>query len=314
MTRLSKLTFLLMLLVSVSISAEEIKPYPLKKIASNTYVIHGPLEYPNKKNQGFMNNPGFVVTKTGVVVIDPGSSVQVGRMVLKHIKNVTTKPVTHVLNTHIHGDHWLGNHAFADAFPKAIIMAHPDMIKRAKAGAAKQWVSMMSQLTDGASNGTRAVIPRKVIDDKQVIKTGGIQFRIYAPKEAHSFTDIMIEVVEESVVFLGDNVLYKRLPRMNDGTFTGNIKACQVAIDIGAKTYVPGHGDSGSKDIIVPFMNYLKTVYSEVGKNYEAGMSDFEMKPNVVGKLQNYTDWSGFHDEVGKHISLAVLEYEKNSF
>lgn len=314
MTLLSKLTFLLMLLVSVSISAEEIKPYPLKKIASNTYVIHGPLEYPNKKNKGFMNNPGFVVTKTGVVVIDPGSSVQVGRMVLKHIKNVTTKPVTHVLNTHIHGDHWLGNHAFADAYPKAIIMAHPDMIKRAKAGAAKQWVSMMSQLTDGASNGTRAVIPGKVIDDKQVIKAGGIQFRIYAPKEAHSFTDIMIEVVEESVVFLGDNVLYKRLPRMNDGTFTGNIKACQVAIDIGAKTYVPGHGDSGSKDIIVPFMNYLKTVYSEVGKNYEAGMSDFEMKPNVVGKLQNYTDWSGFHDEVGKHISLAVLEYEKNSF
>ena len=314
MTLLSKLTFLLMLIVSVSISAEEIKPYPLKKIANNTYVIHGPLEYPNKKNKGFMNNPGFVVTKTGVVVIDPGSSVQVGRMVLKHIKNVTTKPVTHVLNTHIHGDHWLGNHAFADAYPKAIIMAHPDMIKRAKAGAAKQWVSMMSQLTDGASNGTRAVIPRKVIDDKQVIKTGGIQFRIYAPKEAHSFTDIMIEVVEESVVFLGDNVLYKRLPRMNDGTFTGNIKACQVAINIGAKTYVPGHGDSGSKDIIVPFMNYLKTVYSEVGKNYEAGMSDFEMKPNVVGKLQNYTDWSGFHDEVGKHISLAVLEYEKNSF
>lgn len=310
----SKLTFLLIMLISVSVSAEEIKPYPLKKIANNTYVIHGPLEYPNKTNKGFMNNPGFVITKTGVVVIDPGSSVQVGRMVLNHIRNITKKPVTHVLNTHIHGDHWLGNHAFAEAFPKVTIMAHPDMIKRAKAGGAEQWVSMMSQLTEGASNGTRAVIPGKIVDDKQVLKTGGMQFRIYAPKEAHSFTDIMIEVVEESVVFLGDNVLYKRLPRMNDGTFTGNVKACKIAIDIGAKTYVPGHGNSGGKEIIVPFMNYLKTVYSEVGKNYEAGMTDFEMKPKVVSKLQKYAKWSGFHEEVGKHISLAVLEYEKNSF
>lgn len=311
---LSKCISLLILFVSINISAAEVKAYPVKKIANNTYVIHGPLEYPNKKNKGFMNNPGFVVTKTGVVVVDPGSSVQVGRMVLKQIKTITKKPVTHVLNTHIHGDHWLGNQAFAEAFPKAVIMAHPDMIKRAKAGAAEQWVSLMSKSTGGASDGTRAVIPGKDINDKQVVKTGGVQFRIHAPKKAHSFTDIMIEVVEESVVFLGDNVLYKRLPRMDDGTFKGNAIACQVAIDLGAKTYVPGHGESGNKNVIVPFMNYLKTVYSEVGKNYEAGMTDFEMKPNVVSKLQDYINWSGFHDEVGKHISLAVLEYERDAF
>jgi len=303
-----------MLLLATNLSATEVKSYPLKKLANNTYVIHGPLEQPNSKNKGFMNNPGFVVTKTGVVVIDPGSSVQVGRMVLRQIKTVTNKPVTHVFNTHIHGDHWLGNQAFAEAYPKAVIMAHPDMIKRAKAGEDKQWISLMSNLTGGASAGTRAVIPGKTIDDKQVLKTGGMQFRIYAPKKAHSFTDIMIEVVEESVVFLGDNVLYKRLPRMDDGTFKGNVVAGQIAIDIDAKVYVPGHGPSGSKEIIVPFMNYLKTIYREVGKNYEAGLTDFEMKPNVLIQLKAYVDWFGFKDEVGKHISLALLEYERDEF
>jgi len=305
---------LIMLFFSINISAAEIKAYPLKKIANNTYVIHGPLEYPNKKNKGFMNNPGFVVTQAGVVVIDPGSSVQVGRMVLKQIKTITNKPVTHVLNTHIHGDHWLGNQAFAEAFPKVVIMAHPDMIKRAKEGAAEQWVSIMSKSTAGASDGTRAVIPNKTINDKQVLKTGGMQFRIHAPKKAHSFTDIMIEVVEESVVFLGDNVLYKRLPRMGDGTFKGNTLACQLAIDLGAKMYVPGHGPSGDKNIIVPFMDYLKIIYREVGKHYEAGLADFEMKLKVVSKLQDYAGWSGFKIEVGKHISLAVLEYERDEF
>lgn len=305
---------LVMLFFSINISAAEIKSYPLKKIADNTYVIHGPLEYPNKKNKGFMNNPGFVITKKGVVVVDPGSSVQVGRMVLEQIKTITKKPVTHVLNTHIHGDHWLGNQAFAEAFPKAMIMAHPDMIKRAKEGAAKQWVSTMLKATEGASKGTRAVIPSKAINNKFSFKTGGIQFRIHAPKKAHSFTDIMIEVVEESVVFLGDNVLYKRLPRMDDGTFKGNVKACQIAIDLGAKIYVPGHGESGDKSIIIPFMNYLKIVYNEAGKHSEAGLADFEMKEKMLSKLQNYFSWAGFQDELGKHISLAVLEYERDEF
>lgn len=297
-----------------AVSAKELSEFPLTKLSKNTYVVHGPLEYPSKSNKGFMNNPGFVVTKEGVVVVDPGSSVHVGRMLLNKIKTITTKPVTHVLNTHIHGDHWLGNHAFTEAFPNVIIMAHPDMIKRAKAGAAEQWISLMSKSTDGASDGTRAVIPNKSINDKQGFKTGGIQFRIYAPTKAHSFTDIMIEVVEESVVFLGDNVLFKRLPRMDDATFKGNIKACQIAIDIGAKIYVPGHGISGGKEIISPFMNYLEIIYTEVEKHYEAGMIDFEMKPKILLKLEKYFNWSGFNDEMGKHISLAVLEYERDAF
>lgn len=305
---------LFLLMLSMQLTAAEVEDYPLTKLTKNTYVIHGPLELPNKNNKGFMNNPGFVVTRKGVVVIDPGSSVQVGRMVLRQIKTVTSKPVTHVLNTHIHGDHWLGNHAIAEAYPKAVIMAHPDMIKRAKAGDADQWVSLMSRFTEGASDGTRAVIPTKSIDQPEVIKTGGMQFRIHAPEKAHSFTDIMIEVIEEDVVFLGDNVLYKRLPRMDDGTFVGNIKACQVAIDISAKNYVPGHGPSGGKEIITPFKKYLETVYSEVGKHYEEGLSDFDMKPKIVLKLKDYFNWSGFNDSIGRHISLAVLEYEKNAF
>lgn len=312
--KLFSLLFFLMSCLSINISANEIKNYPVKKIASNTYVIHGPLALPNKKNKGFMNNPSFVVTKTGVVVIDPGSSVQVGRMVLRQIATVTQKPVTHIFNTHIHGDHWLGNQAFVEKFKGVQIMALAEMIKAAKEGGASQWVKTMLNMTKGATAGTRAIIPNKVVRDKDVIKIGGIRFRIHAPTKAHSFTDIMIEVVEESVVFLGDNVLYERIPFMDDATFKGNVLACQIAINLAANMYVPGHGPSGNKDIIFPFMNYLKIIYSEVGKHYEKGLSDFEMKPKIILKLQNYFTWVGFKQQVGKHISLAVLEYERNEF
>jgi len=79
-----------------SLSGAAVKDYPFEKVADNTWVIHGPLEMPNVGNQGFMNNPGIVLTSKGTVIIDPGSSVQAGEMVLRMLKAVTDRPVVAV--------------------------------------------------------------------------------------------------------------------------------------------------------------------------------------------------------------------------
>jgi len=308
------LLFLLTLLLSFQASATEIPDYKAKKIAAHTYVIHGPQEFPNKKNQGFMNNPGFVITNTGVVVIDPGSSLYVGKMVLRQIRKITDKPVSHVLNTHVHGDHWLGNQAFNEAFPKAVIMAHPEMIKAAKNGGAEHWKNLMQSMTEGATKGTKAIIPSKAINDSAQFKTGGFTFAIFAPGKAHSGTDIMIHAVDDSVVFLGDNVTNKRMPGMQDASYRGNINASDVAIAIKARHYVPGHGPTGNVALVKSFKEYLSIIYTQAAIYYEEGLSDFEMKPKILKTLSKYTNWAFFDQEVGKHISLAVLEAEKAAF
>lgn len=287
-----------------------VRDYPVEKIAAHTYVIHGPLGQPSVANQGFMNNPGFVVTDTGVVVIDPGSSLETGRMVLRQIKKITPKPVTHVLATHVHGDHWLGNQAIMDAYPKAQLMAHPHMIQKANAGEAEVWVSLMDRLTQGYTKGTRAVIPTVMVDENQRFSTGGVTFHILAPENAHSKTDIMIEVVQDSVLFTGDNVLADYIARLDDGTFKGNIAACDRAIALQAKHYVPGHGKTGDVKMVQRYRDYMATLFAEVKHQYDAGKSDFEMKPAVASKLQNFQTWPGFNEQLGKHISLAVLEIE----
>lgn len=292
----------------------EIKDFPLDKIASHTYVVHGPLGLPSKQNQGFMNNPAFVVTKTGVVVIDPGSTVQVGRLLLRKIKSVTNKPVTHVFDTHVHGDHWLGNQAIKEAYPEVTIMAHPLMIRLAQGGEGERWVKTMDSLTEGESKGTRAVYPDKAIKDKTKITIGGMTFKIHAPDKAHSNTDIMLQVVEQKVLFLGDNVLQNRIGRMDDGTFRGNIAACDIALQVPARQFVPGHGKTGGKKVVKAYRNYLNTVYSEVRKYMDEGMSDFEMKPQIRARLNDYHQWIGFDHELGKHISLALLEAEQAEF
>jgi glyoxylase-like metal-dependent hydrolase (beta-lactamase superfamily II) len=294
-------------------AGEIVRDYPVDRIAAHTYVIHGPREIASVANQGFMNNPAFVVTAEGVVVIDPGSSLQSGRMVMKQLRTVTGKPVTHVLNTHLHGDHWLGNQAVREAFPDAVLMAHPEMIGRVR-GVAEEWVSTMHRLSGGFTEGTRAVVPTVPIGNGGELKTGGITFRIHAPPGAHSHTDIMIQVVEDSVVFGGDNFLSQRLPRLDDATFKGRIEACRVAAGLNARHYVPGHGPTGGVEIVKAYENYLATLYAEVKKHYDAGRSDFEMKDAVLAKLKPWAGWTHFNDVVGRHISLAFLEVERDSF
>ncbi len=302
--------FFLAAITTFSVQAGEVRDYPLTKIAAHTYVIHGPLGFPSVENQGFMNNPGFVITKDGVVVIDPGASLQIGRMLLKQMRTVTKKPVTHVFNTHIHGDHWLGNQAIREAYPKAVLMGHPEMLKMIKQGEGEAWVKLMDDMTKGYTKGTKSVPPDVAALDRTDVKIGGMTFRVHAPEKAHSHTDIMIEAVEESVIFTGDNVLNQTIGRMGDGTFKGNIAACDRIAAVKAKRYVPGHGPTGDVSIVTNYRNYLATVFNEVKQQYDLGKSDFEMKDGIVAKLKPYFGWNRFDLELGKHIGLAVLEIE----
>jgi len=57
--------------------------------------------------------------------------------------------------------------------------------------------------------------------------------------------------------------------------------------------------------------DYFQALFDAVKVEYDAGKSDFEMKPAVVKKLAAYQNWNGFDTAVGKQISLAVLEIEQ---
>ena len=287
--------------------------FPVTKLTERVYVIHGPNELPTKANQGFMNNPGFVLTKKGVVVIDPGSSVQVGDMLLKKIAAVTKDPVVAVFNTHIHGDHWLANDAVRRAFPKAVIYAHPKMIEKSVVEG-ENWIKTMLQLTDGGTKGTKAVIPNLGIDNEETLTLGGTHFRIHHNGHAHTDGDIMVEVVEEKVLFMGDNVVAERALRMDDGHFLGNIAACEAALKTGAKHFVPGHGASNGREVVTAYRDWLKALYASVKIYYAKGMSDFDMKDKVVADLKAYQKWALFDHEIGKLVSLAWLQIEQASF
>ncbi len=289
--------------------------FQFDSIAPSVYVMHGPNEEPSAANQGFMNNPGLIVSDNGVIIIDPGSSYLVGKQVLAEIRKITDKPILAVFNTHIHCDHWLGNHAINEAFPDATIYAHPNMKAQAEE-VGLNWLDLMARLTEGLSVDTKLVTPGATLDDNAAIEIDGQQFRIHAMVPAHTNTDIMIEHVNSKTAFLGDNCFRDRFGQFDGSSgMTGNIEALQNILKLNIQQFVPGHGLSGSAgEVVQPYLGYLKIVEEVVTDGFEAELEGYEIKQANLSRFDHYQNWHGFSDYLGKHIDKMYLEVEEKAW
>ena len=285
-----------------------------KKIGPHTYVLeHGPHDEDKNVSHGFHNNPGFVVTSAGVVVIDTGSSYEIGKMILRRIASVTSKPITHIFTTHFHGDHWLANQALIEAYPNVHTIAHPNLITLLNAGEDKFWVDLFSKRYGDDFAGTKAVIPSTSAENRNY-NIGGITFQVMLYDKAHTATDLMVNVVDEGVLFTGDIVNNKHFSFMGHGNFKGAYEATLKAMAVKPKHVVVGHGRSGKIDLIKEFSQIYLKLRTLVGKYYEQGLMDYEMKPRVVVEFNEYKHWSGFDLRFGPYISQVYSEVENEAF
>lgn len=293
-----------------------IEHYQLERLNHRILIVHGPQALPNVITRGFMNNPAAILTNKGIIVIDPGSSVEIGKQFLEKLHKQTNKPVIAVFNTHVHGDHWLGNQAIRQAFPDVPIYAHKRMIERAEQGEGDNWIGLLNNMTEGATEGTRAVAPTIGLNGDEILDIDGVKLRIYHFGKSHTDHDILIEVIDAESLFLGDVVANKRVPSSDvprDAYYKGQLNAIQQIVKLPVKTFIPGHGKSGGKEIPEASLKFLERLYKKVSEYYEQGLSDYEMKEKVVNDMSAYKDWHNFN-ELGRVISHMYLQIEEESF
>ena len=286
------------------------------KVSERCYMIPALGPHPTPDNFGMFSNPGFVVTSEGVVVIDTGSSVQIGEMVLRQIKKATDKPVVKVINTHFHGDHWLGNHAFVAANPDVEIMSHPECLNNLKAGADKFWFDFMQQNTNNKITGTVVTLPNKMVNGGEEFTLGDTTFKIHHFGKMHTNSDLAVEVVNDKAIYTGDMVM-RRVANMEDGSYLGSIKGLKAMADMNLNHYIPMHGKADSVQLINEGIEFLETIYTNVETMYDEGLSDFEMKPVIMDKpfmKDVASQWPGYESTIGKFIVVAIAEVEKNMF
>ena len=286
--------------------------FKFEAIADNVYVMHGPLSQPNQQNRGFMNNPVLIEGKTGLILVDPGSSLQVGDKILEEAAKISTKPVLAVFNSHIHGDHWLGNQAVKRAYPEIDIYAHANTIAQSQDSEGLIWLDLMLELTGGHSSGTEIVSANKAVKHKDKIIIDGEEFIIHALLPSHTDTDIMIEHVGSRTIFMGDNCFNLRLGRFDSSSSViGTIAALEYIAARDFDHVVPGHGPSGDMETsLMPYLNYLRKLERVVAEGLEAELEDYEIKAEVLPQFTEVHDWSEFDQQFGVNLNKMYLELE----
>lgn len=290
--------------------------YPLDKVSKHIYVVHGTQELPSEKTRGFMNNPSAILTDNGVIIVDPGSSEEIGRLLLKKIRQLSDKPVIAVFNTHVHGDHWLGNQGIREVYPEVPIYAHQRMIERVNAGEGEDWIKLLMGMTNGAISSTSVVGPNIGLAGGEELTLDGVILKIHHTGHAHTDHDLMIEVVNDKGLFFGDIVAAGRVPNSDvpqDASFKGSIRAIKTMLERPVEIYIPGHGRSGGHEVPEASLAFLQELYAAVTKYFNQDLESFEMKEKVKSDLDAYKDWNNFN-EMDRVINFVFQEVEQDNF
>ena len=213
---------------------------PVVEVAPGLFVHRGVHEEFAPANGGAIANLAFVIGGRSVAVIDSGGSRRQGEALLAAIRARTALPVSHVINTHVHPDHLLGNEAFAGAQ----IVGHGKLAARL-AENGPHYLAILRRLVGGAIDGTGLVAPTVQVADDATIDLGGRVLELRAWPTAHTDTDLTVLDAATGTLLAGDLVFMERIPIV-DGSLLGWLNMLDVLERQPAARVVPGHGPASA--------------------------------------------------------------------
>ena len=102
------------------LSSNKSLSFDVEEIAEGIFVHFGKHEDANKSNKGDIANIGFIIEEKSIMVVDTGGTKLIGKKLLEKIKAISNLPISHVIITHSHPDHFFGTEAFLSENPSII--------------------------------------------------------------------------------------------------------------------------------------------------------------------------------------------------
>ena len=237
-------------LVAQQPSAEP-KVAGIEKVKDNLYMV-----------TGGGGNTAVFVTANGVVLVDTKLA-DWGQAIMDQVKTVTDKPVTHIINTHTHGDHVGSN----DFFPASVeIVAHANVTKS---------MEKMPQFADPAK---KHAFPDKTYTDKLTVLEGNEAIDLYYFGPAHTNGDSFVVFRALRVMHSGDAFAAKGTPfidRNNGGngvTYPETLAKAAAGIK-DVDTVIPGHSPVTTWAAFVEYGEFMKALVAAATEAKKAGKS-----------------------------------------
>jgi glyoxylase-like metal-dependent hydrolase (beta-lactamase superfamily II) len=268
-----------------------------RAITDRIHYFYGSLENRTQTNLGMNNNVGFVITDEGVVLIDSGPSHHVARRIEQAVAEVTSQPITHVINLGSQDHRWLGNDYFFSQGARILAL---ERTAATQADFARQHLEHLTDtLGEAVMEGTRPrPAPEPIAADRHDFELGGVRFEMIHAGDAHFPGDILLHLPDHGVVFTGDVVYTERMLGIHPWSHpVEQLAAFKTMASWGPEVIVPGHGEA--TDLATAQRDtgdYLDTLVREVGE----GLENWETLEEVVVRLadlpafqhlRHYDDW-----------------------
>jgi len=253
-------------------------------------------------------NVGWFVIGDGVIAVDSGGDNATGEAILKAIAESTGgKPVKAVVITHAHGDHAGGARAFAAAGARIICQE----------SIAGQILALVLQARGGADDPLAAKPNAKpvveALSERSIMVDGIHNAQVFFLGAAHSKGDMVVYLVNDKILFIGDLASNGRMPFMQspdvdpDGWERALAALSHVAVD----KMVPGHGQVGPASGLLESAAYVHAVNQLAHKFVAAGMND-ELVNIQIHAPENQIKGLEVSDEHAQNVKAAVrFEREK---
>lgn len=278
-----------------------LKPH---KVAEGIYCYFGKPEAMDRNNNGNMVNACFVDMGKEWLVIDSGPTYLYAKEASEQISRIKPLPITYVVNTHVHDDHWLGNGYFIEHGATILGSESFDDIN------VHQKTRMQNRISEEAYHATIPVLPQGTVKaDKTIIISDKTVILKHVEEKAHTAGDLYIHLPSHKAVFAGDLVFNDRLPSLRDGDINGWISALEKIKTMDIEVLVGGHGYRTDRDSLDLTLNYLKELKIGIREVLDNG-GDIT---DAVRKLE-MPDYSkeGMYDDLHKaniNAAFQMLEW-----
>jgi len=297
-------SFLLSIAVVNSLLSFDYKLQPTE-VSSDIYCFFGLPEVMDKHNNGNMSNSCFVTFKTSYLVIDSGPTYQYATQAYKAMQKIKNLPLSYVIDTHIHDDHWLGNGYYKELGAEIV---GPDSFKELSKS---DTTRMQKRISPEAFLGTKQEFPTTYVKEKLILKIDDEKVFIQSVNnKAHTSNDLYVYIPSKSVVFAGDIVFNERLPSLRDGNINGWIKALESLKKMDVKYIIGGHGELVTKKSLDYTYEYLLKMKEQISTLLEEGAEiDDVVNMVVMPEYKNDPFYDSTHRQ-NVEASYRILEWE----
>ena len=289
-------------------------------------------------------NAAIFVNSADVLVVDAHSKPSAAASLIVQIaKEITSRPVRYVVNSHFHGDHTQGNHAYRATENRVDFIASETTkqllsdlaLKRLKESLARvpeQIDTLRTRASRSPSEAEKAFckeqirqlrsyaaelqnyipdLPTITFGTSYILKDKAHDIHIEFHGHAHTAGDVVVFCPQKRAIATGD-VIMGFIPNLGDGFPKSWPRTLDSVAKLDFNKILPGHGPvQPNRHRMIDQRNYLEELVDKVAVEKTAGKSITELQETITVNSLKSMRSDGYAEYLATNHSRFLPDFER---